>query len=140
MCFCSGIWFYEEYSSLLNIWPIFVLWEYNRYSELAWVRNRFDCLSFMLILWSQPNLGITWVMISSYASSSVRMGHHRITRPNQCSKMVIVGVYAQERKNSVDQLKTFHLYKAGCMFYVACLSSKKCWNLTPSWPLESLRL
>lgn len=118
MCFCSGIWFCEEYSSVLNIWPIFVLWEY-KYSELAWVRNRFDCLFVMLILWSQPNLDVTWIMISSYASSlsSVKIGHHRITRPNQCSKIFVSGVYAWEGKNSACQLRTFCLYKAGCMFY-----------------------
>lgn len=116
------IWFCEEYSSVLNISPIFVLGEYNQYREPAWMSNRFDCLFVMLILWSQPNLGITWIIISSYASSSwVRIGHHRITRPNQCSKIIIVGVYAWEGKNSADQLKTFHLYEAGCMVCVACM-------------------
>lgn len=91
----------------------------------------FDCFFVMLILWSQPNLDITWIMIPSYASSlsTVKIGHHRITEPNQCNKIFLFGVYAWEGKNSADQLRILCLYKAGCMFYVACLSSNKFGNL-----------
>lgn len=73
----------------------------------------FDCFFVMLILWSQPNLDITWIMIPSYASSlsTVKIGHHRITKPNQCNKIFLFGVYAWEGKNSADQLRILCLLK-----------------------------